>query len=285
LFIKNNLLYGISGGVRNAVSAKNVRAKAGCEAFAAALTFGKARDILDIDNNRKGKMALLTAEGLCKDFGNTRFINGVSLRMPPGRALAVAGENGAGKTTLLKMLATAARPDAGELIIGGVDALKNPAAARGFVGYVPQGIALMQELTVRDNLRYWMKTGDEGAYRWTLDVIGLAGLERKKVSRLSGGMQRRLNIGASLVTRPRLLILDEPLAGVDAQMRAGIMAALQQLKSSGVAIVMTSHHTDELQRLADDLLALKGGVVTYYGGINFLPGDGGLAGAIRRYTA
>src|SRR5690606_23976954 len=122
------------------------------------------------------------------------------------------------------------------------------------IGYVPQGIALMQELTVRDNLRYWMKAGDEAAYRWTLDVIGLAAVEKKKVSKLSGGMQRRLNIGASLVTRPRLLILDEPLAGVDAENRAKIMGGLQQMKESGVALVFTSHYTDELQRLADGLL-------------------------------
>lgn len=228
---------------------------------------------------------MVTASGLCKDFGKRRFIDGVSLHVPEGHALAVVGENGAGKTTLLKMLATASRPDAGALFIGGVDALKDPAAARGMIGYVPQGIALMQELTVGDNLRYWMKPKDEAAYRWTLDVIGLGGVERKKVAKLSGGMQRRLNIGASLVTRPRLLILDEPLAGVDAQNRARIMAALQQLKSSGVTIILTSHYTDELQLLADGMLALKEGAVTYFGGIDFSPEAGGLPGAIRRYTA
>ena len=134
-------------------------------------------------------LALVTANGLCKDFGNIRFLDGVSLHVPAGGALAVAGENGAGKTTLLKILATASRPDAGQLVIGGVDALKSPKQARAMIGYVPQGIALMQELTVRDNLRYWMKAGDEAAYRWTLELIGLAGAERKRVSKLSGGMQ------------------------------------------------------------------------------------------------
>lgn len=228
---------------------------------------------------------MLTANGLCKDFGGTRFLRGVSLHVPAGRALAVAGENGAGKTTLLKLLATAVRPDAGTLTIGGVDALKNPAAARAYVGYVPQGIALMQELTVKDNLRYWMKPGDEPAYRWTLDVTGLAGQEKKKVAKLSGGMQRRLNIGASLVLRPSLLILDEPLAGVDSANRRKILAALQQLKKSGVAIILTSHDVEDLALLADDLLALKEGNVTYYGGINFPPEAGGLPGAVRRYTA
>lgn len=228
---------------------------------------------------------MVTANGLCKDFGSIRFLDSVSLHVAAGQALAVVGENGAGKTTLLKILATASHPDEGELVIGGVDALKNPKDARHFIGYVPQGIALMQELTVRDNLRYWMKPGDESAYRWALDVIGLASVEKKKVSKLSGGMQRRLNIGASLVTRPRLLILDEPLAGVDAENRMRIMNSLGQLKQSGVAIVFTSHYTDELQLLADGMLALKAGRVTYSGAMDHLPGDGGLAAAIRQYTA
>jgi len=228
---------------------------------------------------------LVRATGLCRSFGKSRFLDNVSLEVQAGRALAVVGENGAGKTTLLKVLATASRPDAGELIIGGVDALKNPAAARAMIGYVPQGIALMQELTVRDNLRYWMKPGDEAAYRWTLEITALADVEKKKVSKLSGGMQRRLNIGASLVTRPRVLILDEPLAGVDAGNRARIMAVLKQLKESGTAIIFTSHYIDELDILADGMLALKNGVVTYSGGISFPQESGGLAGAIKRYTA
>ena len=133
--------------------------------------------------------------------------------MKKGGALAVAGENGAGKTTLLKILATASVPDSGSLIIDGMDAIENPAAARERIGYVPQGIALMQELSVKDNLQYWMKTKDTRTYEETLDIIGLADSQGKRVAKLSGGMKRRLNIGASLVLHPSLLILDEPLAG------------------------------------------------------------------------
>jgi ABC-2 type transport system ATP-binding protein len=198
-----------------------------------------------------------------------------------GRALAVVGENGAGKTTLLKILATASKPDSGTLTIGGIDALQNAAAVRERLGYVPQGIALMQELSVKDNLYYWMKTKDKAVYETVMDIIGLKDAEKKKVARLSGGMKRRLNIGASLVLRPSLLILDEPLAGVDIANRQKIMASLSALKSSGMTIIFTSHYIDEMQMLADEMIALREGTVTYSGPMDFE----NLADVIRRYTA
>lgn len=218
---------------------------------------------------------------LTKAYANTAILNGVSLHLDAGKALAVVGENGAGKTTLLKILATASKPNGGSLIIGGIDALENPAAVRETLGYVPQGIALMQELSVKDNLYYWMKTKDAVVYETVMDIIGLKAVEKRKVSRLSGGMQRRLNIGASLVLRPSLLILDEPLAGVDIANRRRIIASLSALKKSGMAIIFTSHYIDEMQLLADEMIALREGTVTYSGPLEF----DNLADAIRRYTA
>lgn len=224
---------------------------------------------------------MITAQMLTKAYANTAILNGVSLHLDAGKALAVVGENGAGKTTLLKILATASKPDGGSLIIGGIDALENPAAVRETLGYVPQGIALMQELSVKDNLYYWMKTKDAVVYETVMDIIGLKAVEKRKVSRLSGGMQRRLNIGASLVLRPSLLILDEPLAGVDIANRRRIIASLSALKKSGMAIIFTSHYIDEMQLLADEMIALREGTVTYSGPLEF----DNLADAIRRYTA
>ena len=224
---------------------------------------------------------MITAQDITKSYGKTAILQGVSLHLDAGKALAVVGENGAGKTTLLKILATASRPDGGSLYIGGADALANPAAAREKLGYVPQGIALMQELSVKDNLYYWMKTKDQAVYETVMDIIGLKAVEKRKVSRLSGGMKRRLNIGASLVLRPSLLILDEPLAGVDIANRRRIIASLTALKKSGVAIIFTSHYTDEMQLLADEMIALREGTVTYSGCLEF----DNLADAIRRYTA
>lgn len=229
---------------------------------------------------------MVIATDLTKSYGKTQYLKGISLRVKRGSALAVAGENGAGKTTLLKILATASKPDSGQLLIGGIDALGEPKRARELLGYVPQGIALMQELSVRDNLRYWMKTQDDALYDWALNLIDLKDVEKRRVSRLSGGMQRRLNIGASLVLRPSLLILDEPLAGVDIANRRRIIDALIAMKHAGISIIFTSHYLEEMQLLADELIALRDGAVTYYGGMNFSDGRiTSLSDAIRHYTA
>jgi ABC-2 type transport system ATP-binding protein len=230
---------------------------------------------------------LVIARNINKSFGKAAVLRDISLNVKRGSALAVAGENGAGKTTLLKVLATASGPDSGELSIGGVDAISQPAKAREMIGYVPQGIALMQELSVKDNLYYWMKEKDDGLYRWTLKTIGLEGMEKKKVSKLSGGMKRRLNIGASLVLCPRVLILDEPLAGVDIANRRKIIESLCALKEQGVTIIFTSHYIDEMSTLADELIALRDGACTYYGSVDFSKDEHvrSLSEAVKYYTA
>lgn len=230
---------------------------------------------------------MVKAGNINKSYGKTAILHDISLDISRGSALAVAGENGAGKTTLLKVLATASEPDSGSLSIGGVDALSQPAKAREMIGYVPQGIALMQELSVKDNLYYWMKTKDENLYKWTLETIGLEGMEKKKASKLSGGMKRRLNIGASLVLRPQLLILDEPLAGVDIANRRKIIDSLCALKKQGITIIFTSHYIDEMSTLADSLIALRDGACTYYGSIDFTGNKHvrNLSEAVKYYTA
>ncbi len=229
---------------------------------------------------------MIIAKDLYKSYGKATYLSGVSLNIQKGSALAVVGENGAGKTTLLKILATASAPDSGELYIDGIDSIANPAKAREKIGYVPQGIALMQELCVKDNLYYWMKNKDENIYRQTLETIGLADMEKKRVSALSGGMKRRLNIGASLVISPSLLILDEPLAGVDAANRRKITQSLIDMKKSGMTIIFTSHYNEEISMLADELFAFRDGACAYYGSIDFSGNESfaDLSEAIRYFT-
>ena len=230
---------------------------------------------------------MIIAKNLYRSYGRKTYLKNVSIHLERGCALAVVGENGAGKTTLLRLLATVTKPESGNLLIGGIDAVADPARARERIGYVPQGIALMQELSVGDNLRYWMEGKDTARFEETLAVIGLEDVKNKRVSKLSGGMQRRLNIGASLITAPKVLILDEPLAGVDSANRRRIIAHLAALKQSGVTIVFTSHYIDEMQVLADSMIALRTGKTTYYGSADFSEEKqfSDLSAAVRYYTS
>ena len=229
---------------------------------------------------------MLIAKNISKSYGRNAFLQGIDIEVERGSALAVAGGNGAGKTTLLKILATVAAPDSGSLTIDGVDAVADPAAARERIGYVPQGVAIMQELTVKDNLYYWMKNRDDTVYRQTLEIIGLEGAEKKRVSKLSGGQKQRLNIGASLVLRPSLLILDEPLVGIDIFNREKIISHLVELKKNGVTIIFTSHYVEEMNPLADTLLVLRNGAPAYYGSADFSrTGIGSLSEAVRFYIS
>ena len=228
---------------------------------------------------------MIKASGLRKAYDKKSFLSGISFELAKGQALALAGGNGAGKTTLLSLLATAMEPDSGSLFIGGIDALRDKAAARELIGYVPQSLALMPELSVRDNLLYWMKNKDTKACQQVLEFIGLSEVQRKRTSKLSGGMQRRLNLGAALVLRAPVLILDEPLAGVDAQNRRRIIEGLKVLKQSGTSIVIASHDLEEINALADQLLVLSEGQSAYYGVPDKPKGIGALAETIRRYSA
>ena len=228
---------------------------------------------------------MIKASGLSKAYDKKSFLSGISFELAKGQALALAGGNGAGKTTLLSLLATAYAPDSGSLFIGGIDALRDKAAARELIGYVPQSLALMPELSVRDNLLYWMKKKDMRVCQQVLEFIGLSDVQRKRTSKLSGGMQRRLNLGAALVLRAPVLILDEPLAGVDAQNRRRIIEGLCWLKQSGSAIVFASHDLEELSALADQLLVLREGQSAYYGVPDKHWGIGALAETIQRNFA
>lgn len=230
---------------------------------------------------------MLVAKGLRKSYGKIEYLKGVSLNVPQGSCLAIVGENGAGKTTLLKILATASKPSSGSLTVGGVNAIAHPKSARKILGYVPQGIALMNELSVKDNLYYWMKTKDQQVYDRVINLIDLRGAEKKKVKKLSGGMKRRLNIGASLVLSPKLLIMDEPLAGVDVANRRKLAQSFLRMKQDGITLIFTSHYLEELHVLADHLLALRDGECTYYGDLDSAKEShtGSLSSAISYYTS
>ena len=182
---------------------------------------------------------------------------GVSLSIQRGERVALLGPNGAGKTTTISMICGLLRRDGGEVTVAGASLDRDPGAVKAAIGYVPQDIALYPDLSGGENLRFWGRmqglSGRELAARVgaVLEVVGLADRARDKVADYSGGMQRRLNIGAGLLHRPRLLVLDEPTVGVDPQSRNAILENVEALRVEGAAVLYTTHYMEEAERLCD----------------------------------
>jgi ABC-2 type transport system ATP-binding protein len=184
----------------------------------------------------------------------------LSLTVHRGEAYGLLGPNGAGKSTTIRMICGLVRPDAGtvELApeVGGAD---GPAGHAGppSLGYVPQELALFPTLSLRENLEFWARMVGvgrrerRGRIDEALGSVGLASRAGDRVDRTSGGMQRRLNLAAALLHRPKLLVLDEPTVGVDAQSRASLLETIGRLRDEGTAVLYTSHHLDEAERLCD----------------------------------
>ncbi len=211
---------------------------------------------------------ILTADGLVKKFGDKAVVDGVSLHVGRGEILGFLGPNGAGKSTTIAMLTGALAPDAGTITVDGTAFTADPMRAKALIGVVPQEIALYPSLTARQNLAFFA-----GAYKlgrkvrteridWALEVAGLTDRAGDKVSSYSGGMQRRVNIAAALLHKPRLLFLDEPTVGVDAQSRNQIFETVLRLRAEfGMSVVYTSHYMPEVEQLCDRIVIVDAGQV------------------------
>jgi ABC-2 type transport system ATP-binding protein len=208
---------------------------------------------------------MLEARNLGKAYGRVMAVNGVSLSLAAGQLLGLLGPNGAGKTTTVSMLAGLVRPDHGQVLVDGhrLDGDADPAKRR--IGLVPQDVALYDELTARDNLRFFGGLyGFRGAVLEraivsALDRVGLADRARDRVATYSGGMKRRLNLAAGLLHDPDILLLDEPTVGVDPQSRHHIFESIESLAVGGRSMLYTSHSMDEVERLCDRVAILDHG--------------------------
>jgi ABC-2 type transport system ATP-binding protein len=200
---------------------------------------------------------LLRCDGLVRRFGERTAVDGVSFHISAGETYGLLGPNGAGKTTTISMIAGILRPDAGRVELDGrrIDA-HDPEAKRS-LGLVPQEIALFDDLSAEENLRFFGSLqGLRGAdlrsrIAATLELVGLSDRAKDRVGEFSGGMQRRANIAVGLLHRPRLLVLDEPTAGVDPQSRNQILESIEQLGAEGMAVLYTTHYMEEAERLCD----------------------------------
>jgi ABC-2 type transport system ATP-binding protein len=200
---------------------------------------------------------VLACRDLRRRFGQRLAVDGVGFHVDPGETYGLLGPNGAGKTTTISMICGLLRRDGGEVTVAGASLDRDPGAVKAAIGYVPQDIALYPDLSGGENLRFWGRmqglSGRELAARVdaVLEVVGLADRARDKVADYSGGMQRRLNIGAGLLHRPRLLVLDEPTVGVDPQSRNAILENVEALRGEGAAVLYTTHYMEEAERLCD----------------------------------
>ena len=214
---------------------------------------------------------MIEAQGLEKHFGDVRALAGLDLAVPAGQVLAVLGPNGAGKTTLIRTIATLTRPTAGVLKVAGIDVAKHPKQVRRSIGLAGQYAAVEPALTGRENLRmvarlfgHDREAGTKAADA-VLEQMGLTDAGDRLVRTYSGGMQRRLDLGASLVGAPRLLLLDEPTTGLDPRSRNELWVAIEELVAGGTNVLLTTQYLDEADRLADIIAIIDHGKLVAYG--------------------
>jgi daunorubicin resistance ABC transporter ATP-binding subunit len=209
---------------------------------------------------------IVRVEGITKVFGGgVRALDDVTLEFDPGIIYGLLGPNGAGKTTLIRVLTTLLRPDAGRAEVAGVDVLADPKTARTRIGLAGQFAAVDDYLTGRENVemvgRLYGLSSAESTKRAdeVLDRIGLAGAADRQVKTYSGGMQRRLDLAASLVGRPQVLFLDEPTTGIDPGSRIDVWELISDLVDGGTTVLLTTQYLDEADQLADRIAVIDEG--------------------------
>jgi ABC-2 type transport system ATP-binding protein len=213
----------------------------------------------------------IEANGLTKRFGNTVALDGLDLVAEPGQVLAVLGPNGAGKTTFVRTVATLLRPDAGELRVAGHDVRREPRAVRRAIGLAGQSAAVEPAMTGRENLELVARLygQDRRSARANsarvLEQLGLTEAAGRLARTYSGGMRRKLDLGASLVGAPRLLLLDEPTTGLDPRSRIELWDAIGALVAGGTDVLLTTQYLDEADRLAGRIVIIDRGRVVASG--------------------
>jgi ABC-2 type transport system ATP-binding protein len=211
--------------------------------------------------------AMIEVETLAKRFGSTEALAGVSLGVERGKVLALLGPNGAGKTTLVRILTTLLRPDSGQARVAGYDVVADAVRLRTVIGLAGQYAAVDELLTGRENLELvglWYHL-DKHVYRRraqeVLERFSLTDAGDRLVKNYSGGMRRRLDIGASLIARPPVLFLDEPTAGLDPRTRNELWQFIEELVATDTTVLLTTQYMEEAERLAHEIVVLDAGSV------------------------
>src|SRR6202050_2594096 len=209
----------------------------------------------------------ILVEGLTKSFGDVHALRGIDLSVPRGTVLGVLGPNGAGKTTAVRILTTLLLPDGGRALVEGYDVVRQAAAVRRTIGLSGQSAAIQEELTGRENLEivgrlYHLSWPDaRGRAAKLLEQFDMSDAANRAAKTYPGGMQRRLDLAASLVGRPRVLFLDEPTTGLDPRSRLGMWDIIRSLAAGGTTTLLTTQYLDEADELADEIVVIDHGLV------------------------
>ena len=216
-------------------------------------------------------MNAIEVNNLKKSFGDFQAVQDASFKAHSGEVLSLLGPNGAGKSTTISMLSGLLAPTSGDASIMGHSVTKEPEAAKASLGMVPQDIALYPDLSARENLVFWGKMyGLRGAALKSrvdevLEIIGLADRQKDHVGKFSGGMKRRVNIGAALLHKPDVVIMDEPTVGIDPQSRRHILDNVKELNQKGMTVLYTTHYMEEAAELSHHIAIMDKGKVIAYG--------------------
>ncbi len=224
---------------------------------------------------------IVEAHGLTKRFKTTEALAGLDLTAERGQVTAVLGPNGAGKTTFIRMVATLLQPDAGSLTVAGIDALAEPAKVRQAIGLAGQSAAVEAAMSGRENLELVGRLFGhdpkqaKASAQVVLERLGLTDAGDRLVRTYSGGMRRKLDVGASLVGAPELLLLDEPTTGLDPRSRNELWDIIRDLVASGTDVLLTTQYLDEADQLASHIVIIDQGKAIAQGTSDHLKSLGG----------
>lgn len=218
---------------------------------------------------------MLAVSNIRKSYGEVVALNDVSLEVRAGEICALVGPNGAGKTTLVSIVTGLRSADSGEVIVNGIDAIRQGLLARRHIGLAPQELGIYPSLTVEENLRFFGELADLHSRRLAqrvdevASIFQLEPLMKRRAQRLSGGEKRRVHTAAAILHEPELLLLDEPTSGVDVQTRRALLTAIRAMaEDRGTAICYSTHYLHEIEELNASLAIIAGGRIVGRGAVD-----------------